>query len=46
MYKFLKVAFSSLCSCMQIMIKKTNYVMLLLLKKNGIIFELIMDFSS
>jgi len=32
MYKFLKSVFSSLCLCMQIMMKKTNYVMLLLCK--------------
>jgi len=27
MYKFLKSVFSSLCLCMQIMMKKKNYVM-------------------
>jgi len=45
MYKFLKSMFSILCLCMQIMMKKTNYVILLLLK-NDIIFELIMNFPS
>jgi len=39
----MKFVFSSLYLCMQIMMKKTNYVMLLLLK-DGIMFEPLMDF--
>jgi len=45
MYKFMKFVFSSLCLCMQIMMKKTNYVVILLLKNDNM-FEPIMDFSS
>jgi len=39
---FVKTMFSTLCICMQIMFRKTNYV---IVNENETMFEPIMDFS-